>query len=106
MPLPGSYATRLGKPSELRVHLFHVNLSPLGFSPIINVSLKMYKEIKVSTFGENGPTQQNIQTGGTQRLSWPMERQFLKNINYTCQNFLITKTKELSKLVRLKAKTP
>lgn len=56
-----SYGTCLGKPSEFYIHLFHINLSPLGFSPIINASLKTHKQIKVSTtFGESKSPQQNI----------------------------------------------
>ena len=49
-----SYGTCLGKPSELHIHLFHINLSPLGFSSIINAALKQNVQIKVSTtFGEH-----------------------------------------------------
>lgn len=49
-----SYGTCLGKPSELHIHLFHINLSPLGFSPIINAALKQKVQIKASTtFGKD-----------------------------------------------------
>lgn len=52
--------TCLGKSSELYIHLFHTNLSPMAFGPIINAALKQEEHRKISTtFGRDKCLQRN-----------------------------------------------